>query len=949
MTRNFFTILILCLLSLTAHAQLEIRFNGDTIPASGQLVDVDVVVSKFTDVVAMQFSINWDPEVFNFSSIENVTTVLEQFSEAANIGTPPSALAVDDGELTISWSLTSTEPVTIPDGTRLFTLRLFGVGANCTSTQLRIASAPLIIEVVDQDFAPITVNANTANLRIDDGTCSGGGGGGGNMDGVGLIVDDQSVTPGANICIPVKTRNFRNVGSLQTGVKWDPTVLRFTELKESSLTNVTANRGREAMGELSLLWLFQDAAVTLADNSTMFELCFDVIGNTGSSSTIDFVGFSGFDIEISDNDSEALPFFVDAGTITVGSGGGGNETGVGLIAGNIFTGNQSNVCIGITTRDFTDIAGLQLGVSFDPAILTYTGSNNVGLMTNVLVGTVDAALGRLRVLWTVEGNTQRVDLPDDAVLFELCFDVIGTPGQRTPIGFVNLPSFPIEVSNSSGTPLEFFLRDGSITVGDNPNANQVELSSSSSRVAQGDTTCVDIQVRNFSNIGALGFTLAWDSTILRHVRQQNFNLPNLSGGTTNFNLLNAGQLRLVWTPPSAQSVPDATSIFQVCYEAIGSCELQGSTMISFIGNSGGAIEVINAQSQAVPFTLRTGTVTIDTCAAGGRINLLALTNPTCNADVDGAIAVDFSNFNGMVFCRWTNAAGNQVSTNCNLVGVGAGTYTLRAIDEDSMQISRTFTVTAPSPISLASVVNNVNCITAGSIALTPSGGSGAGYRYAWSGGLPATATVSNLNAGTFMVTVSDGNNCSSQMSFTVADETSTISLDNFDVITCPDDLETGIIQINLSGGTGGYAITSSSGTATTSGRITGLTNLDPLTLIVTDGAGCQMMFNDIDFSDECRGSGTDLCVGRSIISPNGDGVNDIFEIGCLSRGQNQPNRLEIFDRWGKMVFGSDNYDNDWSGTDFNGNALSEGGYMWILQTGVAGNRDLFRGTVSILR
>ena len=32
-----------------------------------------------------------------------------------------------------------------------------------------------------------------------------------------------------------------------------------------------------------------------------------------------------------------------------------------------------------------------------------------------------------------------------------------------------------------------------------------------------------------------------------------------------------------------------------------------------------------------------------------------------------------------------------------------------------------------------------------------------------------------------------------------------------------------------------------------------------------------------------------------------------------------------------------------------GNPLPEGGYMWVLTTGGPGSRDLFRGTVSILR
>jgi len=41
------------------------------------------------------------------------------------------------------------------------------------------------------------------------------------------------------------------------------------------------------------------------------------------------------------------------------------------------------------------------------------------------------------------------------------------------------------------------------------------------------------------------------------------------------------------------------------------------------------------------------------------------------------------------------------------------------------------------------------------------------------------------------------------------------------------------------------------------------------------------------------------------------------------------NDLAIYNRWGQLVFNTDNYDNSWSGTDTNGNQLDEGGYMWV--------------------
>ena len=59
-----------------------------------------------------------------------------------------------------------------------------------------------------------------------------------------------------------------------------------------------------------------------------------------------------------------------------------------------------------------------------------------------------------------------------------------------------------------------------------------------------------------------------------------------------------------------------------------------------------------------------------------------------------------------------------------------------------------------------------------------------------------------------------------------------------------------------------------------------------------------------------------LCEALTIIAgftPNGDGVNDFFEIKGI---QNFPgNELNVFNKWGEPIFRMKNYDNSWDGTD----------------------------------
>jgi gliding motility-associated-like protein len=82
-------------------------------------------------------------------------------------------------------------------------------------------------------------------------------------------------------------------------------------------------------------------------------------------------------------------------------------------------------------------------------------------------------------------------------------------------------------------------------------------------------------------------------------------------------------------------------------------------------------------------------------------------------------------------------------------------------------------------------------------------------------------------------------------------------------------------------------------------------------------------------------------------SPDGDGINDYFEI----RGNWQtPIALWIFDRWGNVVFHSEDYQNDWDGTYPNGQPAMPGVYTWKItyrNTPTSGERDR-HGTVTIV-
>jgi len=89
------------------------------------------------------------------------------------------------------------------------------------------------------------------------------------------------------------------------------------------------------------------------------------------------------------------------------------------------------------------------------------------------------------------------------------------------------------------------------------------------------------------------------------------------------------------------------------------------------------------------------------------------------------------------------------------------------------------------------------------------------------------------------------------------------------------------------------------------------------------------------------------CFAPTIMTPNGDGVNDTFTIPCLSNYEGS--HMCIFNRWGDEVYRNENYRNEWDGTyRQDGNSLPSGTYFYILQIN-DGNNTVLNGYIFIER
>jgi len=110
-----------------------------------------------------------------------------------------------------------------------------------------------------------------------------------------------------------------------------------------------------------------------------------------------------------------------------------------------------------------------------------------------------------------------------------------------------------------------------------------------------------------------------------------------------------------------------------------------------------------------------------------------------------------------------------------------------------------------------------------------------------------------------------------------------------------------------------------------------------------------------DCSDNCTEASVVIevmaplaCEVPNVFTPNGDGMNDAFEVPCLGNDEYNSNTLLVFNRWGDKVYEESGYSNNWKGT-YNGNDLPEGTYYYILTLSDDNSVEPLQGFIMIQR
>lgn len=337
--------------------------------------------------------------------------------------------------------------------------------------------------------------------------------------------------------------------------------------------------------------------------------------------------------------------------------------------------------------------------------------------------------------------------------------------------------------------------------------------------------------------------------------------------------------------------------------------------------SGGSSYVWSNNSNAASITVNAaGTYSVtatNSCGnATGSITVTVLSLPVAQISASGPTTICSGDNLTLTASGGTNYTWSNGDNTAATVVNTAGTYIVTASNICGTDTAAVTVVTLPAP---QATISGNTTICAGDQAVLSASGTG---NFLWSNG-SGSNSISVSTAGTYYLVAS--NSCGSDTAFV------NVSVDQV-TAQFTTDVNTGLVPLPVN-----FTDNSSSNAVSWQWNFgdNSSSNLSDPSHIYTSG-GTFVVVLTVTNANGCSDTAMQVVIAEyepsyitvpNVFTPNGDGINDGFFTANLSI---EKFSLEIYDRWGVLIFESNDPAAYWNGKNQNGNDVSDGTYYYVI-------------------
>jgi len=432
----------------------------------------------------------------------------------------------------------------------------------------------------------------------------------GGSDCFHVYTPSNLTTTGNQVCVDVFVDGFEDILSFQYSMNFDETVLAFDEIIDpGNVPDLNFGTNDIDNGNIVVLWFDEEDAQgeTFSDGTLLYQVCFNTIGNFGDSGSIGFSSNPTI-IEVTNGDEESVCFEGTGNNILIGTNNPSSDCFIPAASTSTTSADVGDVvCFDVPTLDFDNILSFQYSINFDASILEFVSYQENSIISNISLNSDNSNNGTLAVSWFDIASVPQ-SYPDDAALYQLCFNVIGGQGQNAGLIFNGNP-VPVEIidGNLNNVCFEGISEEISINTPSNPQGCFTQTGSTQT-ATPGEQVCVDVTVTGFNDILSFQYSVNFDPTILAfNSINDPENIPDLNFGL--FDVAN-GSITVLWFDEEdalGKTYPDGTLLYEVCFDVIGN--IGDNADIDFSSNPT-LIEITNGDEESVCFESFAGNIMI---------------------------------------------------------------------------------------------------------------------------------------------------------------------------------------------------------------------------------------------------------------------------------------------------------------------------------------------------